>query len=178
MSEDVASAMRILQARMRSSESTNYEDAERCELALNELSRHPSRTGDPEVLVKKVLANARKHRRRRRAILRQEHLNPVNAGPAEVGWGEAGQVIRRPLPAGDLVRLSTTDAETHEHIAVCDAIERSSLSAFERRALVMLVEGCGSDDIAEAAGLPLPAVRVRLSRMRAKARDLDWGLAA
>jgi DNA-directed RNA polymerase specialized sigma24 family protein len=155
MHPDTASAVLILQDRLRAVESRDFRRAERYEAALDDLIRNPERAGPVGHLVR----NAASYGLKRTA--RRSRLAPRQALTREAP--DRGVAAHREV-------LVTHDDAAQLAIDLHDLLDRAPLTDFERSALRRLAGGAETRDIASDVAVPLPTVQVRISRARAKAR--------
>ncbi|MGB9894275.1 MAG: helix-turn-helix transcriptional regulator [Candidatus Saccharicenans sp.] len=152
MTKDVQEAMLILYRYEQNLRDKNVYMLDKIDRALDQLSRNPNKTGDPEKMVRSALGNAATVlKNRKNKCFEEQH------GPGEVFF-------------------SSLDEAGHISIEVRDFLNHPSLSKSDREILFYLMEDKDAREIAKTKGISVNLARVHISRVRARARKL-WGAA-
>lgn len=161
MTPDAQAARVLLQDRAARFQSTDHWRAEQADEALDELAAHPERVGEPSLLVRNALSNARKKLQRRQAIRERVLLGPLPERP--------GRVMRpgRFLPT---VTWTSSGYDIDAYAAIDLLQSLANLRPADRILLEMVGDGFEAAEMAAMLHLPVQRVRERLSRARARAR--------
>jgi DNA-binding NarL/FixJ family response regulator len=164
MTPDVISAFLLLQERSARQAHSAYW-AERIDLALDDLTRNPHRTGAPEHLVRNALSEAGKLMRRRQDLAHRE-LRVLAPAARRLGAG-APEVLEVPCPAS-----SAAIEDVEARLDVAARLRSMRLLPSDRRILKMLMEGATGEQIAEALRVRPATARVRIYNARQRAEVL------
>jgi hypothetical protein len=150
LSPDVIQAISLLH--QRQSRATQANTIERFDRALDELVRHPSRSGDPQKLANAAWGNAGK-------VVRDRSRRVIPYESDQHDWC---------TPHTDPYEAA---AQRYFVSRIRRFLDRAPLPPRCRPILRALADGSEAQDIAAAAGIPVARARVRISQARAQARE-------
>lgn len=154
MHPNTASAVGVLQDRLRSAQVGDFHRAERYESALDELVRNPERSGPVGYLVRNAASYGLKK------TVRRSHLTPRHLS-SQIGADEFAVIPEV---------FTTNDDDAQLRVNLHDLINRTLLVPLDRTIMTAILEGATSEEIASALGEPTSRIRVRISRARTKLR--------
>jgi len=136
---------------------------ERFDRVLDELARHPARTGDPNKIVSNAWGNAGKVvRDHQRVMVRSYgHLEDDEGGEEIRLTDEVRQSVARQAPSDQVEQLE---------MEVRDVLANASFSSRDLQIAELLMGGLGAEEVAAELNVAVPVAQVAVSRFRKRAR--------